>query len=213
MKPITLKERAYKKIKQLIVYGELKPSQLLSINEILQHSGVGKTPTREALVLLEHEGLVEPIPRSGYRIREATIRDVLEVFHLRLLLEVEAIGLAAEKISEKEIRELELNREAEISLMEATEDEISEKVFSTKYLVINRQFHLSIAKMSGNMRLADLIADLLVDVERILIRDPFTTSEQHAAIFEALKNKDVALAKDSMRKHLMEVKARLVNRF
>ena len=55
---------------------------------------------REALILLGHEGLVESIPRTGYVVASFTGQDVLETFHLRTILEAEAAGLAAERITE-----------------------------------------------------------------------------------------------------------------
>ena len=67
---------------------------------------IGITPTREALIVLTHDKLLEALPRTGYIVTKIMTRDILEVFHLRILLEVEAIGLAVEKITHKEIAEL-----------------------------------------------------------------------------------------------------------
>jgi len=63
--------------------------------------------------VLSHENFLEPMPRIGYVVVQPSIKDVLETFHLRMLLEVEAIGLAAGRISEEELCQLEANNQTE----------------------------------------------------------------------------------------------------
>jgi DNA-binding GntR family transcriptional regulator len=172
--------------------------------------GVSKTPVREALVLLGHEGFVEPMPRIGHVVATFTVQDVLEVFHLRSILEAEAAGLAAERITEEGIAALLKNTNEEFALSErAHEDGFYERAYE-----LNIEFHQLIARASGNRRLADLIKRLMEDMRRMLAFDPrFVEPQQHMEIIEALKHRDRAKAEQAMKRHMEETKSRLLDRF
>ena len=88
-------------IKTVIISGEIKPGEILNEGELAIKYHIGKTPTREALIVLTHDKLLEALPQTRYIVTKIMTRDVLEVFHLWILLEVEAIGLAVEKITNK----------------------------------------------------------------------------------------------------------------
>ena len=94
----TKKDKAYQVIKKAIIDGQLESAKIFSIKELAETFDVSVTPAREALVILASEGLIEPIPRIGYQVKSLSVHDALEIFHLRSLLEVEAAGIAAEKI-------------------------------------------------------------------------------------------------------------------
>ncbi len=87
--------------------------------------GVSKTPVREAFVLPGHEGFVEPMPRIGDVAATFTVQDVLEAFHLRSILEAEAAGLAAERITEEGIAALLKNSNEEVALSERAQKMVS----------------------------------------------------------------------------------------
>ena len=203
----TKKDEAYQFIRQAIISGALKPGEILNIGELSERFGVGKTPTREALVVLAFEGWIEPIPRSGYLIASITVRDVLETFHLRAVLEVEAIGLAVDRITEADIRALEENNQAELEAAQGV------STYKRGY-ELNREFHLIIARASDNSRLVRLVEQFIDEMERILALDPYITGpRQHAEILDALKRRDRRDAQQAMRKHLEETKSRILDRF
>jgi DNA-binding GntR family transcriptional regulator len=123
--------------KTAIISGEIKSGEILNEGELANKYHIGKTPTREALIVLTHDKLLEALPRTGYIVTKIMTRDVLEVFHLRILLEVEAIGLAVEKITNKEIAELISNNRKEVVL--STNPSVEDKQFQA-YL-LNCSFH------------------------------------------------------------------------
>jgi DNA-binding GntR family transcriptional regulator len=173
---------------------------------------VSSTPTREALLVLEHEGLIDPIPRTGYLVTPISIRDLQEIFHLRSVLEVEAIRLAVENITEEDINYLEENNRKESEIFEKTNQNNGEEYIHAYKL--NFEFHLRIAAASGNKRLAKLIEELLSEMERILARDPFIAyPKQHVAIIKALKDRDVKASREAMIEHIENTKSRLLDRF
>jgi DNA-binding GntR family transcriptional regulator len=87
---ISKSEKAYQAIKQAIIAVQLESAKIYSIAELSETFEVGRTPAREALVILASEGLIDPIPRSDYQVTSPSIHDILEIFHLRSVLEVES---------------------------------------------------------------------------------------------------------------------------
>jgi DNA-binding GntR family transcriptional regulator len=204
------KDMLYQEIRQTIISGEIKPGEILKEAELADEYGVSKTPVREALVVLGHEGFVESMPRIGHVVTTFTVQDVLEVFHLRSILEAETAGLAAERITEEGIAALLNNNSEEFALL----NEAHERGFYQRAYELNMQFHQIIASASGNRRLADLVKRLIEDMRRMLAFDPcFVDPRQHMEIIEALKHRDTAKARESMKRHVEETKSRLLDRF
>jgi len=69
--------------------------------------GVSRTPVREAIRKLELEGLVEMLPRKGAHVAELSVKDIMDVLEVRATLDGLATALAAERITDEEIKELE----------------------------------------------------------------------------------------------------------
>lgn len=204
----TKKEQVYERIRRAIITGELKPGEILNEAEIAAQFESGKTPTREALLLLTHEGFLDSLPRVGYIVSKPTMQDILETFHLRIILEVEAIGLAVGRLSPEDIRRLQENNEEEEKLTASTIPTAKSAASA-----LNRDFHLTLARLSGNGRLATLIQQLVDDMERMLVNDPYLTDpSQHKKILDALLTQDKKQAQEAMHLHIKETRNRIVNR-
>jgi DNA-binding GntR family transcriptional regulator len=207
------KEIAYQAIKQAIIAGKLEAAKIYSITELSEAFEVGKTPAREALVILASEGLIDPIPRSGYQVKALSIHDMLEIFHLRSVLEVEGVGLAAGRIFDDDINLLEENNRLEQELALSPYSDVSDQSYRKGY-DLNLEFHLTIARASGNNRLVDLLEKLLNELERVLAYDPYIAEpQQHAEILEGLKRQDKLGSQEAMRIHLEDTKNRSLSRF
>jgi DNA-binding GntR family transcriptional regulator len=200
----------YLEVREKIVSGEIKPGAILTEAGLADKYGVSKAPVREALVLLGHEGFVESMPRIGHVVASFTVQDVLETFHLRSILEAEAAGLAAERITEEGVAALLKNVNEEFVLSErANDDGFYERAYQQ-----NMEFHQLIARASGNRRLADLIMRLMEDMRRMLAFDPrLVTPRQHMEIVEAIRHGDRATAEQAMKRHMEKTKSRLLDRF
>ena len=204
------KDNAYHLIKQGIISGEFSSGEIYSLNEISEQTNISNTPTREALLVLENEGLIEPIPRTGYMVTPLTITDVLEMFHLRGLLEIEAIRLAVDNLNTEIIQSLELNNKAERELFKESSKNSTDPNYLDAFR-LNTEFHLIIANASGNLRLGKLIEKLLREFERIHARDPILCNpKQHVNIIKALINRDKTASQKAMKEHLEETKSRLL---
>jgi DNA-binding GntR family transcriptional regulator len=207
------KDEAYQAIKQAIIAGQLEPAQIYSITELSETFKVGRTPTREALVILTSEGLIEPFPRSGYQVKSLTIHDILEIFHLRSVIEIETVGLAAKRITGDDICLLEENNRLEQELALRTRTHESNRTYRKAY-ELNLEFHLTIARASGNNRMVDLVEKLLNELERVLAHDPYIAEpKQHVEILEGLKRRDKLASQEAMKKHLEDTKNRSLSRF
>ena len=210
---ISKKEKAYQAIKQAIITGQLEPTKIYTITELSEPFKVGRTPAREALLILASEGLIDPIPRSGYQVKSLSIHDLLEIFHLRSVLELEGVGLAAEKITDDDIYLLEENNRQEQELELNLHTDVSTQSYRKGY-DLNLEFHLTIARASGNNRLADLVEKLLNELERVLAHDPYIVEpQQHTEILEALKRRDKLDSQEAMKKHLEDTKNHSLSRF
>lgn len=205
----TKKIQVYERIRRAIIRGELKPGEVLNEAEVAARFDSGKTPTREALLLLTHEGMLASLPRVGYIVSKPTMQDILETFHLRIILEVEAIGLANERLSPEDLRLLQENNWEEEKLAESTNP--TDKAAAS---ALNRDFHLALARLSGNARLAALIQQLVDDMERMLVNDPYLADpSQHRQILAALGQRDKKLAQEALRQHIEDTRNRILNRY
>lgn len=206
---ITKKVLVYEQLKNSIISGEIKPGEILNEAVLAEKYGIGKTPTREALLLLANENFLDPMPRVGYVVSRLTTKDMLEIFFLRMILETEAIGLAAERITAEELAQLENNNKAEKKLFAENPPHVSEQAHQ-----LNREFHAIIAHASGNLRLEKIIQSLINDLERALSFDPYNVDPtQHVQIIDNLKAHNKAQAQEAMRTHINETHQRILNVF
>ncbi len=206
----TQKTIAYEQIKKDIIRGNLKPGEIIKEIEVSKKYGLGRMPIREALLLLVHQKYLEAFPRVGYIVTKPTLKEVLDTFYVRVLLEVDAIGLATERINESEIQLLERNNELEELLYHNPDcDSIHTTAFD-----LNREFHLIIANASRNERLVTLIETILDDMGRMLAFDPYIADpRQHQQIIFHLKKRDKSQAQDMMRRHIEETRLRILKMY
>lgn len=216
----TKKDRAYQAIKKAIITGHLESVKIYSITELSETFELGRTPAREALVILASEGLIESIPRIGYQVKSLSVHDMLELFHLRSVLEVEGVGLASERITDDDIRLLEANHRLEQELVLSLQSDKSTHSYNEGY-VLNLEFHLTIARASGNNRLAGMVEKLLNELELVLGYDPriaetekaVASAKQHFEIIERLKRRDKLGSQEAMKKHIENTKNSSLRRF
>jgi DNA-binding GntR family transcriptional regulator len=106
-----LRHKAYKAIKEKIIYLDLKPGEKIVENEIVKSLGASRTPVREALLMLENEKLVMCNGSTGFTVRRFKASEVSEYFALRKVIEELVMALVLEKITEQELEALRENLE------------------------------------------------------------------------------------------------------
>jgi DNA-binding GntR family transcriptional regulator len=186
----SLADAAYALIRRRIVECQLAPGQQVTEGQFVEEHGIGKTPVREAMQRLAQEGLLQPIHRHGYRVAPITLRDVRDLFGLRLILEPAAAELAIGRIDLDRLREIQARYDACF-----LDDPAAA-------YPLNTAFHLASAQASGNARLAKTMAQLLSDSERLYIfgfrfRSPrFQFHHMHEELIDAFASGDARQARE-----------------
>jgi len=155
-----LTDRAYERIRHDIITCVIAPGAEISEPQLCAQYRLGKAPVRMALNRLAHEGLVRAIPRRGYMVMPVTLKDIHDVFELRLMLEPAAARMAAGKIDAQRLRVLDEACRAGYQPQDAKS--------ITRFLNANKAFHVAIAQATGNSRLAAMIDQLLDQMTRLL---------------------------------------------
>jgi len=158
---ISRTEHAYQSIKQRILTLQIRPGALLTETGLARELGISKTPVREALSLLRRDRLVDIVPRSGYRAAPVTLARVHELYAVRILLEVPAVGMAA--ASKRDHSELIA---LEGLLRQTYSPDDGESI--TRFLRVNTLFHVTIARAGGNVLLAEMVQQVVEEMERLL---------------------------------------------
>ena len=103
---LPLRDVVFNTLRESILTGEMKPGERLMEIHLANRLGVSRTPIREAIRMLELEGLVTMIPRKGAQVAQITEKGLRDVLEVRQALDALAMELACERITEEEIREL-----------------------------------------------------------------------------------------------------------
>jgi DNA-binding GntR family transcriptional regulator len=159
--PPTLTDQATAALRRAILATRLKPGETVSETAAATLTGLGKAPVRAALARLADEGLVQPVPRRGWMVSPITVRDIHEVFALRALLEPEAARLAAGRVDAGALERLD-------AVVRCGYDP-ADPESALGFLEANRAFHVAVAELSGNRRLARILGRLLDEATRMLV--------------------------------------------
>ena len=183
-----LTDRAYERVKHDIICCAIAPGAEISEAQLCAHYKLGKAPVRMALTRLAHEGLVRAVPRRGYLVMPVTLKDIQDVFELRLMLEPAAARMAAGRVDAQRLRTLDETCRAGYQSGDAKS--------ISRFLEANKAFHVAIAQAAGNSRLADAIETLLDEMTRLLhlglgLRNRSQELQQeHRALMKALVRGD-----------------------
>ena len=171
--------------------------------------GVSRTPIREAIRMLEQEGLAVTMPRRGAEVAKMTLKDMEDVLEIRDALDELAVRLACGKISEEQLGQLvEVKEEFEASTKSKDVKKIAEA---------DVRFHDIIYEATGNPKLETLLNNLREQVYRYrveYIKDPMNYPvliREHEAILLALGERNVKKAESAMHEHVANQAAAVKN--
>lgn len=197
---LPLRDVVFQTLRQAILREDLAPGERLMEIPLANKLGVSRTPLREAIRMLEQEGLVVMIPRRGAQvagISEKSLRDVLEV---RKSLEKLAVELACERMTEEDMKEM--NR-AEEAFSAAVHEGDALRIAET-----DEQFHDVIYNSTGNTKLVQLLNNLREQMYRYRlehIKDISSRQEivrEHEEILDAITRHDKETAIRLMSSHI-----------
>jgi DNA-binding GntR family transcriptional regulator len=194
---VRLSEEVIQAIKDAIRRGVLRPGQRLVETDIAAQMQVSKAPVREALRQLQAEGLVVSYPQRGTFVVDLTDHDLWEIATLRAALEGLALELAAQRIDDEGLRELEhlLERIAAPAEGETVTD-------------LHLQFHYLPLRYCGHRRLQAMLESLRAQAHTVaalsLVHHDSTAAlaEVHRPMLEALRARDSAVARKLVTEHM-----------
>ena len=195
---------AYRQIKADVLSCSLLPGAMLRAPQLAERLGMSRTPVHEALKALTRDGLLIAAPKVGYRVAPVTASDIEEIFDLRIALEVHAAGLAAKRAATRDVEILRAHDERSHEYQDHYSP--GDPDYLEAVILNNREFHVSIATMSGNQRLARAVGALLDEGQRIyylywLAPRP-DSDDPHTPIIDALAARDPEAARRAMAAHL-----------
>ena len=198
---LPLRDVVFHTLREAILKGELKPGERLMELQLAAKLGVSRTPIREAIRMLEQEGLAVTIPRKGAEVAKMTEKDMEDVLQIRDALDELAATIACEQISEEELSHL---RETMYEFEKSTKTGDVKRIAEADV-----QFHDIIYKATGNPKLVILLNNLREQMYRYRVeylKDeknyPMLVKE-HCEIVEGLSNKDKEKLTAAMHKHVM----------
>jgi DNA-binding GntR family transcriptional regulator len=197
-----LAEKVATILRKGIIQGKFMPGDRLPEIWLAKQLGVSRAPIREAIRILEIEGLVEVVLQKGARVRRLTSQDVGSIYELRSALDSLAIRLAIPNLHEKELSHLE-------KLLQQMKSHV-ERGDSHSYQRLNSEFHDFFYEKSQNQWLCDAYNNLMRHVMRLRsfslsLSDRLNRSyTEHVKIVEAVKGSRVGEAEDLSRGHTKE---------
>jgi DNA-binding GntR family transcriptional regulator len=197
-KKLTQVEKVALNLRKMILNKEIAPGQRVVQDEISRTFGVSKIPVREALKILEAEGLIYSEPYKGAFVNDISINYIEETFFLRSILEGISCAQATIKFDDDSINELH-------QIMECTREAINNRDM-VEFIKKSRGFHDYIHRLSGYTRLNLILENLksgVLPYNIVNLKEQGQRSlNEHQYIFEKIKNKDAEGAGNAMRMHI-----------
>lgn len=207
-KAASLADMAYTAIKENILKLYFLPGQYLNEGALCALLKVGRTPVHQALQRLQHEGLVEIMPRKGVIVQPGSIAEILKILDSRATVEADLARNAAARITPDtavELREL-----ARTGVYKKTASQLED------FIEADRVFHSKFAELAENPVLSDIARSLHERSIRYWYLhlwqtfDGRATGDEHAAIADAIAAGDGEGAASALRAHIESLRARLL---
>ncbi len=208
----SLSHVAYTLLRDKIISREWSPGQRLDLELMKEQLGISKTPLKEALKLLETEGLITILPRSGTFVTDPSPEEIADSFDLRRVLEIYAVEQVVDRADGADLAELR-----------CITDELHDLVYGPdpaaiypRYLQLDHYFHQKLVALAGSPRLrqAHDRENIHSQMARIRYRssgrDLHTAQTEHERLTAALEVGDKTLARQAIDSHLRRAKNSLL---
>ncbi len=205
---LPLRDVVFQTLRQAILRGTLQPGERLMEIHLAQKLGVSRTPVREAIRMLELEGLVDMVPRRGAVVAEITKSDLEDVLEVRAALEELAVKKACQNMTKEQIVQLKqaakkfadcLKRE---DLMASAQADVD--------------FHEIICEATGNRRLIQILNNIREQIYRYRLENLKDKSshenlvEEHRIICQALEERSEEKASQAIRVHIEQQRKSII---
>lgn len=197
---LPLRDVVFNTLREAILKGELKPGERLMELQLAAKLGVSRTPIREAIRMLEQEGLAVTIPRKGAEVAKMTEKDMEDVLQIRDALDELAASIACELISKEELEKLRRTMH---------EFEEYAKTGDVKKIAeADVKFHDIIYHATENPKLVNMLNNLREQMYRYRVeylkdeKNYPTLVKEHSEIVEGLTTKNKQKVTAAMHRHV-----------
>ncbi len=196
----TLQDKALRSLRLAIQTGELGAGQRLVESELAAQMGVSRVPVREALMILERDGLVVTEPGRGATVVNLSDDDVHEIYGMRVALETYAVELLLRRATEERL-----------AILQSLVDGMRAHALTgarVRLGDLDLEFHRTLCQLAGNQRLVEAwrpISDqirLLLQLKDRVVDDSMTLPQGHQLIVDAIRGGDLAQAQQVLRIHI-----------
>lgn len=200
-----LRDQVYDILKKRIIFRKIGPGKKINEEELAKALGVSRTPIRETLLRLEHEGIVKIIPRRGAFVVSQSDEKVTDLLQVREVLEGLVTRLATENMNNHLLDRLK-DCLAKVSSGSNGDDRL------LKYTPADIEFHALLLAACDNDLLKNMMESVNAHLQMVRLRTvalpgrPEQTVREHYEIVAAIEKRDAALAEKLMRKHVASVR-------
>ena len=197
---LPLRDVVFQTLREAILRGELKPGERLMELQLAAQLGVSRTPIREAIRMLEQEGLAVTMPRKGAEVAKMTLKGMEDVLEIREALDILACQLACDRITDELLVTLEQKKKA----FEASLETKDVKVIADADI----SFHDVIYEATGNPKLIALLSNLREQIYRYRVEYLKAVEsypiliQEHDNIYQALVKHDREASTEAIREHV-----------
>ncbi|HEY8455588.1 MAG TPA: GntR family transcriptional regulator [Actinopolymorphaceae bacterium] len=204
---VALADQAYVALRDAILTHRLRPGTRLSVPEVARQLQISRSPAREAIARITHEGLATFVPNKGAVVAKIDAAELVEIYDLREVLEGLACRLATQHLTADVVEELE-------RIIAEHEEAVSANDVE-RHMDLDAMFHQRIRQISKNRRLIEAL-DRLQGQIRVAM---YTTRHspggmkqalaEHRAIAAALRSGDPDVAENTARAHIRRLRAHI----
>ena len=197
----TKQEFVYATLRDSIMKCERRPGERLVIDDLARRLSVSSIPVREALQILQSEGLVVTVPHVGATVAPISRESILEVFTVMEGLEMVATRVATERATPADLEEL--------AQIVAGMDRVLSAGLHEMWADLNTRFHLTISRLTEMPMLQEMTEWAMSRWDRVrrfyfngvLVHRVEQAQEEHHLILAAMKSKDLAALEQTIREH------------
>ena len=200
IKNLSMQEQTLDTMREAILTGELKPGQSLIEMDLSRQLGVSRAPIREALRILNSEGLIETIPYHGTTVRRLSKSDIEEIYSMRSLLETFAVEQVIRARNPEYLQRL--RDKVEQMILAGRDNNIN------TVNILDRDFHDALIDMSGHSLLLSMWQTVAMKVRQVMAlvnrrnTDLTQIARNHLPLLAAMERGDVPRAVELLQKHI-----------
>lgn len=208
LEQVDLPGRIADQVLQAIGDGLLRPGEHVTEVRLAEQMGTSRAPVREALRLLESQGLIVSHPRRGFFVKSYNAGELAEIYDLRECLETHNAQALVERMTNDDLAQLE----AQVELLKT----LGAEGRTHEQVVQDYAFHRMLCEVGGNSRILKLFDQIATELRSgialvgRIYDDPVEVARTHDPIIEALRMRDVTRIRSELHDHLQDASTHVI---